>query len=125
MQRRSWKAWGMILAVAFLLGGSCAVSGWTEEPEVTKYTLTITDGWGLLDHLSQVAVHAVVEAEAPQRPVATNNSPSNPVTFLLPPGTYTVTLIADMSGVGRVSWTSDPILLDEKKTLTLPTPSDE
>jgi hypothetical protein len=125
MQRRSWKVWGMILAVAFLLGSFCAVSGWTEEPEVTKYTLTITDGWGLLDHLSQVVVHAVVEGETSEPPAATNDSPSNPVTFLLPPGTYTVTLIADISGVGRVSWTSDPILLDEEKTLTLPTPSDE
>jgi len=125
MQRRSWKVVGRMLALVFLVGGFCVVSGWTEEPEVASYTLTITDGWGLLDHLSQVVVHAVVEGEAAQPPAATNDSPSNPVTFLLPLGTYTATLIADISGVGRVSWTSGSIFLDEDKTLALPTPSDD
>jgi len=123
MQVRNWKVLGMILAVSFLLVGFCTVSGWTEEPEVTKYTLTITDGWGLLDHLSQVLVHKVDEGDATS-PVAVNNSPSNPVKFQLTPGTYTVTLIADIPTVGRKSWTSDPMILDKDKTLTLPTPSD-
>lgn len=123
MQVRNWKVLGMILAVTFLLVGFYTVSGWTEEPEVTKYTLTITDGFGLLDLLSEVLVHKVDEGSDSKSPVAVNNSPSNPVTFQLTPGTYTVTLIASLPG-WQESWTSNPILLDKNKTLTLPVPSD-
>jgi uncharacterized protein (DUF2141 family) len=124
MRIRNRRALATALMAAVLIMAVWTVSGWAEEGEATKYTLTITDGWGLLDHLSQVLVHAVAEGETSESPVATNDSPSNPVTFQLLPGTYTITLIADVSGIGRLSWTSDPITLAGDKTLTLPAPSD-
>ena len=124
MRIRDRRALATKLMTAVLIVAVGAVSGWAGEAEVTKYTLTITDGWGLLDHLSQVVVHAVVEGNTSEHPVATNDSPSDPVTFQLPPGTYAVTLIADIPGIGCLSWTSDPITLAEDKTLTLSAPSD-
>lgn len=123
MNIRNRRVLATLLTVTVLMTALWAMPGWSDEGEATKYTLTITDGWGLLDHLSQVLVHAVVEGETSELPVATNDSPSNPVTFQLLPGTYTITLVISVPG-WQESWTSDPITLDKNKTLTLPTPTD-
>lgn len=125
MNVRNRKVLATLLAMTVLMIALWAVSGWSDEGETTKYTLTITDGWGLLDHLSQVLVHAVVDGETSELPVATNDSPSNPVTFQLLPGTYAITLIADFIGIGRLTWILDPITIVGNTTVTLPAPSDK
>lgn len=95
MFTKNWKFTTSILLAAMLLITFGSVSGWMEEEEPTKYTLTITDGdLKVLDWAETVAVFPFNPESKKQgnKPIAEIESPSDPVKVSLPKGEYNVVI---------------------------------